>query len=322
MSFLTTLPRELYDPHAFDGFNAGSSQFNPGTGKALAWACQFAYVTSDPAKVASIAAGWNCTVPDRGIISEISATALPLSSTQLIVFMHSGAVIISFAGTDPLSLVDWITDFDVAGTDKGSAVGLSTALQSVLLRIEDLLRSPPLAGKQVFVTGHSLGGALAVLAAQEIDAKQPGRVSAVYTYGMLRAGNAQFKSAYDQALGSRTYRMVHGEDIVPTVPPSSLVGSRHVGRHLSCVRLGKFSLGALQPTTDSDQPQFAAGALAQLRNIALEPLSLLARAGLAAGLTMRTGPFARRTDVVGIVIELLPLPVRDHLPDRYIGGFA
>jgi hypothetical protein len=37
---------------------------------------------------------------------------------------------------------------------------------------------------------------------------------------------------------------------------------------------------------------------------------------------MRTGPFARRSDPAGIVIELLPLPVRDHLPDRYIGGFA
>jgi hypothetical protein len=33
------------------------------------------------------------------------------------------------------------------------------------------------------------------------------------------------------------------------------------------------------------------------------------------------GPAGVRTDVAGLVIELLPPRLRDHMPDRYIAGF-
>lgn len=325
MSFLTTLPRERYNASAFNEFNAESGDYNPGTAKAMAWACQLAYETADPRKVASIAASWSCDIPEGGIISENSATILPTSSTQLIVFLHGGAVIISFAGTDPLTLTDWITDFDVGSTNEGAANGFAVAAQSVFLRIENLLQNPSIANKPIFVTGHSLGASLAALTAQKIHAIRPGSVKAVYTYGMPRTGNEQFASAYNQTLGSRTYRLVHGDDVVAKVPPSSLLKSRHVGRFLHCVRLGKFDASALAPTTASDQPEFAQGISAQLKRMHLGPLSgimsLAARLKLAAALISGKGPSGLRTDPGGIVIELLPPPLRDHMPDRYIGGF-
>lgn len=327
MSFLTTLPRERYSLAAFDQFDAASGDFNLGTAKAMAWACQLAYETADPGKIDSIAGSWKCSVP-VAVISENSATVLPTSSTQLIVFVHGNAAVISFAGTDPLTLTDWITDFDIKNTDQGSANGFAVAAQSVSRRIEDLLQNPAIANKAIFVTGHSLGAALAALTAQKIDAAKPGSVRAVYTYGMPRTGNAQFASAYNQALGARTYRMVHGSDVVPTVPPAlpaPLPGPCHVGRFLHCARLGKFDAGTLAPATGSDEPNFVKGISAQLRQMHHGPLSKImsfaARAKLAAALALGIGPPGLRTDAGGIAIELLPLPLRDHMPDRYIGGF-
>jgi pimeloyl-ACP methyl ester carboxylesterase len=326
MSIFTTLPRERYSAAAFDQFDATRGDFNLGTGKAMAWACQLAYETTDPTpgKIDSIAGSWKCTAP-VAVISENSATVLPTSSTQLIVFVHGDAVIISFAGTDPVTLVDWITDFDIKNTDQGSANGFAIAAQSVQQQIEAVLVQPAFANKPIFVTGHSLGGALAALTAQRIDAANPGSVRAVYTYGMPRTGNAQFASAYNQALGARTYRMVHGSDVVPTVPPAlpaPLAGPRHVGRFLHCARLGKFDAGTLAPTTGSDEPNFVKGISAQLHHAPLsEIMSFAARAKLAAALTLGVGPAGLRTDLGGIAIELLPPPLRDHMPDRYIGGF-
>jgi triacylglycerol lipase len=72
----------------------------------------------------------------------------------------------------------------------------------------------------IFYTGHSLGGALAVLAASE---RKP---RATYVYGCPRVGNAAFAATVPAPL----YRIVNNHDIVPTLPPEELVfGYVHVG---------------------------------------------------------------------------------------------
>jgi triacylglycerol lipase len=321
MSFLTTLPRDRYKSDAFAAFDPTGGDFVPGTAQAMAWVSQLAYETADPAKIASIARDWAMTIPAGGIISEEVATVLPKSSTQLLVTTRDSVVIVSFAGTDPLVLADWITDFDFGVTSVGSANGYTAAAQAVWPRIQSVLQGA-IAEMPIFVTGHSLGGALAVLTAQRLHAARPGRVRAVYTFGMPRTGNPSFASGYDQALGSRTYRFVHGEDVVPTVAPS-FFGFRHVGRLLHCARLGKFDVNALA-LLGSDEPQFVKGISNQLKGFLHGPLSkvtsLVTRYKLAAALTVGMGPAGMRTDPGGIAIELLPPPLRDHMPDRYIGA--
>lgn len=69
-------------------------------------------------------------------------------------------------------------------------------------------------GKPLFVTGHSLGGALAKVAGMTIPAD---RIGAVYTYGAPRLGNGKV----DQAIGAPLYQFIHAADIVPRVPPIS-----------------------------------------------------------------------------------------------------
>ena len=71
----------------------------------------------------------------------------------------------------------------------------------------------------VFYTGHSLGAALATLAAVRRPPK------AVYTFGSPRVGNEAFAATLRDV---RMYRVVDGEDVVTTLPPKVL-GFRHVG---------------------------------------------------------------------------------------------
>lgn len=70
----------------------------------------------------------------------------------------------------------------------------------------------------VFHTGHSLGGALAVLAATLAEP------AAVYTFGCPRFANSEFVAKNNHL---RIYRVVNPTDIVATIPP--LPGVLHVG---------------------------------------------------------------------------------------------
>ena len=65
----------------------------------------------------------------------------------------------------------------------------------------------------LYITGHSLGGALAVIASIRIT--PPDRIAACYTYGCPRVGDAEFTN---QLWKIPVYRQVHSSDIVPRVP--------------------------------------------------------------------------------------------------------
>jgi len=191
MSFLTILPRDRYDPQAFAGFDPTKEDFDLGNTYAMAWMCQLSYETADPEKIKSIAKDWNLELVDGSIISEESATALPRSSTHLIVCRRAGATIIAFAGTDPISLANWITDFDLGRTSSGAAQGFAVAAQSVFPKIQNILDSVwPKA--PVYVTGHSLGAALAAVTARSIEGNPSGPLRSVYAFGMPRTGDETF----------------------------------------------------------------------------------------------------------------------------------
>jgi len=77
---------------------------------------------------------------------------------------------------------------------------------------------------QVYVTGHSLGGALAVLAAASMV--QSGVLDSdsttVYTYGQPRVGDYGFAKAA-QANIRTLYRLIHFNDPVPHIPPCTSI---------------------------------------------------------------------------------------------------
>jgi triacylglycerol lipase len=74
-------------------------------------------------------------------------------------------------------------------------------------------------GKSFFICGHSLGGAMATLAASRFT-----KVDCLYTYGSPRAGTRKFV----KSITCKHYRHVNNNDIVPKVP-FAFLGYRHHG---------------------------------------------------------------------------------------------
>ena len=161
-------------------------------------------------------------------------------------------------------LANWVSDFDIRRGDGGAAEGFSEALRAVEF---DILAQLP-ADRPVVVTGHSLGAALAALLALRL--REISRdVAAVYTFGMPRPGREDFAAAYQASgLAERTFRLVHGDDIVPTVAPSFL-GFRHVGWYVPADTGKKFSRPAGE--VGSDEPQFGEGISQELSKLFHHP---------------------------------------------------
>ena len=100
-----------------------------------------------------------------------------------------------------------------AGFDSAFA-GISDTLDAIVRN-----KKP---GQRLWLTGHSLGGALATLAAAHLG---PASVQGVYTFGSPRVGNAAFAAELPR---ESHYRFVHRDDWVATVPPE-FIGYVHGG---------------------------------------------------------------------------------------------
>jgi triacylglycerol lipase len=100
------------------------------------------------------------------------------------------------------------------------AVPLKTTIQSLIasLGAADVT--------QVCVCGHSLGGALATLAAVDLVGSNIVSALCIYTFASPAVGEKTFAGWYD-GLVPDSYRIFNGTDIVPTLPPS-LIGYTHV----------------------------------------------------------------------------------------------
>lgn len=128
--------------------------------------------------------------------------------------------VLSFRGTEQ-KIQDFLHDADALPVPAfgGSVLvhrGFKRALNSVWTQIAATLDSLDC---PVFYTGHSLGAALATLAAAR---RAP---QAVYAYGSPRVGDARFVEKLRKV---PVHRVVHGGDIVTTVPLESF-GFRHAG---------------------------------------------------------------------------------------------
>jgi len=83
---------------------------------------------------------------------------------------------------------------------------------------------------KIVILGHSLGGAMARLTQFYMLALNqfPGAKYECYTYGEPRSGNQAFVN-YMNSQTIKTARVVNNADIVPHVPPTSLLGTNLLG---------------------------------------------------------------------------------------------
>lgn len=79
-------------------------------------------------------------------------------------------------------------------------------------------------GFRVVATGHSLGGAVATLAAAYL--RRDGIPVDIFSYGSPRVGNGAFAQWMTKAPGAQ-WRVTHADDPVPRLPPI-IFGYRHI----------------------------------------------------------------------------------------------
>lgn len=174
----------------------------------------------------------------------------PETNTQGFAFATPDYVVIAFRGTEfprpttvlksPSEIRDIVDDIQTdiqrlppTKITHGSPVfefpvhpGFAAALQSIWAQVQDVIAHA--VNKPIWLTGHSLGGAIASLLAYHI----PERVAGLYTFGSPCVGNSEFVKAFNtkKHLPEKTYRYVHGNDAIANGLPLLGVDYLHVGQ--------------------------------------------------------------------------------------------
>lgn len=154
------------------------------------------------------------------------ALPFPLEDTQAYTMAGDHMIITAFRGTEPDKIYDWLTDGSAPPTpgpgNKGFVHdGFHQALMSVYPEVRDTLAEFRTGGQSVWFTGHSLGGALAMLAGNRLYFEEPRILpDGIYTFGQPRTCDHLLAVAHNSAIAHRTYRFVNNNDIVPQVPPA------------------------------------------------------------------------------------------------------
>jgi triacylglycerol lipase len=167
-------------------------------------------------------------------------------ATQGALILGRGFAVLAFRGT--LGAGDWLSDLDcppVAWEGEGRVHrGFKRQLDVVWAEVRAALDELDV---PVFYTGHSLGAALATLAAARRIREGGRRPAALYSFGSPRVGTAEFARAFPERF--LHCRVVNDRDIVARVPPRRLsakvfgLAYRHAGVLHRMRRDGSFQRG-------------------------------------------------------------------------------
>ncbi|MCC7380576.1 MAG: lipase family protein [Deltaproteobacteria bacterium] len=162
-------------------------------------------------------------------------------SSQAFIAIKGNRGLFAGRGTEPDRINDLLIDakaWQQRGYDGHAHAGFHQAVDQLwpeLLAALEKARAelPPGESLSIHLTGHSLGAAIATIAARRLASEAPelARVDGVYVFGSPRIFDAAAAKAYDEALGDRTFRFFHNRDVVARVPPP-WTGYEHVGQGL------------------------------------------------------------------------------------------
>ena len=140
-------------------------------------------------------------------------------------------LVLAFRGTEK-TISDWLTDARCIPAIEGKTRVHSGFLDAFTKNVDaegrtveelvrEILDRPEARDKRgtplpLFITGHSLGGALALLATRLMA---PDVTGACYTFGAPRIGNYE----YFRFIKTPVYRVVNSSDVVPRVPPGAVM---------------------------------------------------------------------------------------------------
>lgn len=147
---------------------------------------------------------------------------LDKNETQGFVAKKENMILIAFRGTEETKNEDKFTDILACQTKTklgevhyGFLRALKAVWKDVLIAVKNYQDN----SQPVWITGHSLGGALAALAAAKlasINACQ--NIGGIYTFGQPRVGDKDFKEKFEKLLPGGAYRVTNFKDPVTLVP--------------------------------------------------------------------------------------------------------
>ncbi len=175
----------------------------------------------------------------------LQAQLISVNNTQVYVGQNESVLVVAFRGSQSPTtldgLKDWLltnannylilpqgqigTDFAAAGVGarfhRGFLQALGDIWERLLAAVSQLVEA---SDRPLWVTGHSLGGALALMAAWRLQ-RNFIKVHEVVTFGAPMVGNAAAAQAFEQEFAGKIFRYVNLEDPVPLLPSISLVAN-------------------------------------------------------------------------------------------------
>ncbi len=146
-------------------------------------------------------------------------TAFEHGFTQAIGYVKDGRRCVVFRGTQ--EKLDWVMDllciyWGSPPRHLGFQVGWAIVRAEVL---QWLNLVAPAASDGVVLAGHSLGGAIAIVAAMDLK-RENFAVERVVTFGCPRVGSAEFAWRYARSgLKAKTHQFKHAQDGICVIPP-------------------------------------------------------------------------------------------------------
>lgn len=205
------------------GVALAAAQYDSGVAMSALYYSKSAYCD------ASDVQGWTCDACSyNGQLANVSVYQNTDCGSQGYVGYNTGTnqIIVAFRGT--ANIANWIKDLDFIKTTYAACSGCEvhqgfyevyqSMQQGILSSVQSLLQSNP--GTAVFVTGHSLGAAVSLLAALDIQTQYQPSSLTLYNFGDPRVGNDAFAAWAASTLpDGKQYRVTHSADPVPHVPP-------------------------------------------------------------------------------------------------------
>jgi hypothetical protein len=197
----------LFDRNPLPPFVAEATDYRPGNAYWLAELSRIVYRDLDSSDA----------ILNRVGLQRVASFNSDATGTQAFLVRSPSFAVLAFRGS-PQELKDFLSDADFRRIPIKSGTvheGFERAIDSVW---NDIAATLP-TDCPIFYTGHSLGAALAILAAGR---RAP---QAAYVFGAPRVGDATYAASLANV---KLFRIVDGSDIVTMVPPEEF-GYRHAG---------------------------------------------------------------------------------------------
>lgn len=158
---------------------------------------------------------WRKRVPELGYEDHV---AIVQGCAKAIVMTIGDEAVVAFQGTDDAG--DWLANLDkdpAVPPDDPVHSGFLKTYRSVAKQVQDALTDIGI--RHVWITGHSLGGAMSVLCAIELMRTDMIDVRGVITFGQPLLLAPSFALEANKLLAGRHLRFIYEDDIVTRIVP-------------------------------------------------------------------------------------------------------